>query len=79
MKRSTCRGSGSIRCYRTHGGQAVLPVVGQPIMPSKFGQKYRTGLVRDGARQTFIGNGLGHLTAPTRFNFPPEVAPITLG
>lgn len=61
----------------THGGQVVLPLLGQPVMPSKFGQKYRIGLVRDGARQTFISSGLGHLLAPTRFNCPPEVALIT--
>lgn len=62
----------------THGGQVVLPLVGQPVMPSKFGQKYRVGLVRDGDRQTFTGRGVGHLLVPTRFNCPPEVALITL-
>lgn len=62
----------------THGGQVVAPLVGQPIMPSKFGQKYRVGLVRDGERQTFISRGVGHLLAPIRFNCPPEVAVLTL-
>lgn len=62
----------------THGGQVVVPLLGQPIMPSKFGQKYRVGLVRDGARQTFVSRGVGHLAWPARFNCPPEVALITL-
>lgn len=62
----------------THGGQVVLPLLGQPVMPSKFGQKYRVGLVRDGERQTFVSRGIGHLLAPVRFNCPPEVALITL-
>lgn len=62
----------------THGGQVVLPLLGQPVMPSKFGQKYRVGLVRDGERQTFVSRGVGHLLAPTRFNCMPEVALITL-
>ena len=37
----------------------AVPLLGQPVMPSKFGQKYRVGLVADGARQTFIGRGAG--------------------
>jgi len=28
----------------THGGQVVVPFIGQPIVPSRFGQKYRSGL-----------------------------------
>ncbi len=69
----------------THGGQVIFPLVGQPIMPSKFGQKYRVGLVRDGNRQTFVSRGVGHLLLPVRhlllpvrLNCPPEVALITL-
>jgi len=62
----------------THGGQVAAPIVGQPIVPSKFGQKYRAGLVRDGARQTYVTRGIGHLLAPVRFNCPPEVTILTL-
>ena len=62
----------------THGGQVVLPLAGQPVMPSKFGQKYRAGLVQDGARQTYVSRGIGHLLFPMRFNCPPEVAIIRL-
>lgn len=62
----------------THGGQVVLPLLGQPVMPSKFGQKYRVGLVQDGERQTFVSRGVGHLLAPIRFNCMPEVALMTL-
>jgi len=62
----------------THGGQVVLPLIGQPVMPSRFGQRYRVGLVADGARQTFIGRGIGHLVAPTRIDCPPEIAILTL-
>jgi len=63
----------------THGGQVVLPLVGQQIMPSKFGQKYRSGLVRDGGRQTYISRGIGHLLAPIRLNCMPEATVLTLG
>jgi len=62
----------------THGGQVVMPFLGQPVMPSKFGQKYRAGLVRDGARQTYISRGIGCLLAPIRLNCPPEVTVLTL-
>lgn len=62
----------------THGGQIVMPVIGAPYIPSKFGQKYREGLVRDGARQTYVNRGIGHLLAPVRFNCPPEATIITL-
>ncbi len=62
----------------THGGQIVAPIFGAPFMPSKFGQKYLAGLVRDGNRQTYISRGVGHLLAPIRLNCPPEATLITL-
>jgi len=62
----------------THGGQVVMPFLGQPVMPSKFGQRYRTGLVRDGDRQTYISRGVGCLLAPIRLNCPPEATVLTL-
>lgn len=68
----------SVISGHTHGCQVALPLLGQPAMPSRFGEKYRVGLVRDGERQTFISRGVGHLVAPIRFNCLPEVALITL-
>lgn len=62
----------------THGGQIVLPLVGQPVIPSKFGQKYRTGLVFDGDRQTYTSRGVGCLLAPIRLNCRPEATVLTL-
>ncbi|MEW6263051.1 MAG: metallophosphoesterase [Thermodesulfobacteriota bacterium] len=62
----------------THGGQVVLPWLGAPYLPSPFGQKYRAGLVRDGARQTYVSRGLGVFFVPVRLNCPPEVTIITL-
>lgn len=62
----------------THGGQITAPLVGAPFMPSKFGQKYLSGLVRDNDRQTYISRGVGHLLAPIRLNCPPEATVITL-
>ena len=62
----------------THGGQIYLPFIGCPVVPSKFGQKYISGLVRDGRRQTYVTRGIGHLMAPIRLNCPPEATIITL-
>ncbi|MRR55830.1 MAG: metallophosphoesterase [Deltaproteobacteria bacterium] len=62
----------------THGGQIVVPFLGQPVMPSKFGQKYRAGLVRDGDRQTYVSRGVGYLLAPVRLNCLPEATVLTL-
>ena len=62
----------------THGGQIVVPFLGQPVMPSRFGQKYRAGLVRDGDRQTYISRGVGCLLAPVRLNCMPEATVLTL-
>lgn len=62
----------------THGGQVRLPLIGMPITPSKFGQKYLSGAVRDGKRVTYVSRGIGHLLAPVRINCDPEVSLITL-
>lgn len=62
----------------THGGQIVVPLLGQPVMPSRFGQKYREGLVRDGDRQTYISRGVGCLLVPIRLNCLPEATVLTL-
>jgi uncharacterized protein len=62
----------------THGGQVVLPFVGFPFPLSPFGQKYRSGLVRDGERQSYISSGLGAYLAPIRLNCPPDVSMLTL-
>ncbi|MBF0608104.1 MAG: metallophosphoesterase [Candidatus Magnetobacterium sp. LHC-1] len=62
----------------THGGQIVFPFIGAPFLPSTSGQKYISGVVRDGARQTYITTGVGNNMVPMRYNCPPEVALITL-
>ncbi|MBF0590702.1 MAG: metallophosphoesterase [Nitrospirae bacterium] len=62
----------------THGGQIVFPFIGAPFLPSTLGQKYISGVVRDGVRQTYITTGVGDNMLPLRYNCPPEVAIITL-
>ena len=62
----------------THGGQVVLPVVGAPVVPSRYGQKYLAGLVQGPAARVFVTTGVGTIGPPVRFRCPPEVALITL-
>jgi predicted MPP superfamily phosphohydrolase len=69
---------GLILSGHTHGGQVVLPGLGAPIVPSRYGQKYLHGLVRGPSCQVFITRGVGTVTPPVRFSCRPEVVLITL-
>lgn len=62
----------------THGGQVVVPGVGAPIVPSRYGQKYLHGLVQGPSAQVFVTRGVGTVTPPVRFLCRPEVVLITL-
>ena len=62
----------------THGGQVVLPLVGAPLVPSRYGQKYRAGTVYGPRARVFVTTGVGTIGPPVRFRCPPEVALMTL-
>jgi len=62
----------------THGGQVVLPIVGRPVVPSRYGQRYAYGLVVEGGRALFVSAGIGTSLLPVRFGVPPEIAIVTL-
>jgi predicted MPP superfamily phosphohydrolase len=62
----------------THGGQVWLPILGYPLVPSSYGQKYVKGLVRRDPFPVFVTTGLGTSILPFRFMVPPEVAVLTL-
>ena len=57
----------------THGGQVRLPLVGAPVIPSKYGQKYAAGLVQGPRCPVYISRGLGLSGLPVRFAVPPEI------
>ena len=57
----------------THGGQAFLPVIGPPYVPSQFGFRYLRGLIREGERQLYVSRGVGASGAPFRWGSPPEL------
>ena len=62
----------------THGGQAFLPLIGPPWVPSQFGFRYLAGLVREGGRQLYVSKGLGTSGAPIRWGCPPELTILEL-
>lgn len=62
----------------THGGQVTFPVIGAPIVPSRFGQRYAAGHVVEDGRHLYVGTGTGTSILPVRFGVPPEVVVLTL-
>ncbi len=62
----------------SHGGQVWLPVLGSPLVPSSFGQKYVSGLIEENGRRMFVTTGIGTSQLPFRFLVPPEIAVLTV-
>jgi uncharacterized protein len=62
----------------THGGQMTLFGLWAPILPSKYGQKYRNGLKNFGEMKSYISSGIGTITPPLRFFCRPEIVLINL-
>lgn len=62
----------------THGGQITFFGIFAPILPSKYGQKYRYGLKQYGDLQSYISSGIGTITPPLRFFCRPEIVLINL-
>jgi predicted MPP superfamily phosphohydrolase len=62
-----------VLCGHTHGGQVHLPLIGSPIIPSFFGQKYTSGLVRNPNTTVYVNRGIGLIPPAVRFNCLPEI------
>jgi len=62
----------------THGGQVYLPLLGRPIVPSEYGERYAIGHVVEDGRHLFVSPGLGTSILPVRFLVPPEVSVLRL-
>jgi hypothetical protein len=62
----------------THGGQVSLPLVGRPVVPSRFGQRYAIGLIEEEGRRIFVTPGIGTSYVPVRFRVPAEISLLTL-
>ncbi len=62
----------------THGGQVNLPIIGRPIVPSQFGQRYAAGHVFENGHDLFVTTGIGTSILPVRFRVPPEIVILTI-
>ena len=62
----------------THGGQVRLPLIGSPIVPSRYGQRYVRGLVIEGNRRLFVSTGIGTSDLPIRLGVPPTIFVLSL-
>jgi len=69
---------GLVLSGHTHGGQVNLPIIGPPIVPSIYGQKYAHGLVQGPVTKVFVTRGIGTITPPVRLFCRPEIVLITL-
>jgi len=43
----------------THGGQVRLPLIGRPIVPSRYGERFAAGWVHEDSRYLFVSTGIG--------------------
>ncbi|KIC37272.1 metallophosphoesterase [Leisingera sp. ANG-M7] len=59
----------------THGGQVRL-FGWSPVVPSKFGNRYAYGHVREQGRDLVVSGGIGCSILPVRFGSAPEVTVI---
>jgi len=67
-----------ILAAHTHGGQIRFPILGSPIVPSGFGQKYVRGHIFDKGVDMFVTSGIGTSVLPFRFMVPPEIVVLTI-
>lgn len=62
----------------THGGQVRLPVIGAPVIPSNYGQRFAAGRIEEDGQVYFVSTGIGTSILPVRFGVPPEVSVLEL-
>jgi predicted MPP superfamily phosphohydrolase len=69
---------GLVLSGHTHGGQINIPVIGAPVVPSLYGQKYAHGFVQGPVAPVFVTRGIGTIIPPIRIACRPEVVLGTL-
>lgn len=60
----------------THGGQVSFPIVGAPIVPSKYGSKFARRMISETQNLMIITKGIGTSILPVRFGSVPEIVVI---
>jgi predicted MPP superfamily phosphohydrolase len=63
----------------THGGQVDLPLIGRPMVPSRYGDRYAYGHIIEKNRHLVVSGGLGCSILPIRFGVPPEIVLLEIG
>lgn len=61
----------------THGGQVRL-LGWSPMVPSRYGNRYAYGHVREKGRDLVVSGGIGCSILPVRFGVPPEITVIEI-
>ncbi len=61
----------------THGGQVRL-FGWSPVVPSRYGNRFAYGHVREGGRDLVVTGGIGCSIAPVRFGVVPEITLIEM-
>jgi uncharacterized protein len=62
----------------THGGQVDVPRMRARWTPSRFGERFAGGHVRESGRQMYVSRGVGTSRFPVRFRSPPEIVLLRL-
>lgn len=64
----------------THGGQATFFGLWAPFIPSIYGQKYKTGLIKAPHTKVLVSNGVGNVAwcIPIRFFARPQINVVYL-
>jgi predicted MPP superfamily phosphohydrolase len=62
----------------THGGQVNLPLVGRPIAPSRYRQRYAAGVIDENGETYFVTTGVGTSIFPIRFRVVPEISVLEI-
>ncbi len=60
----------------THGGQVALPLLRRLALEhaSRYGERYASGVIREGGKTLFVTTGIGTTDIPMRLGVPPEIA-----
>jgi len=70
---------GVVLAGHTHCGQIVLPWYGQLESSSRFGDRYRCGVIHENGRAIVVGAGWGASVVPFRLGAPPDWWLVTVG
>jgi len=62
----------------THGGQVRFPLVGPPVVPSRYGQRFAAGHIVEDGRHLYVATGIGTSILPVRFGVPPSIVVLTI-